>query len=74
MLKINIEKAKEIKKNQLRVERVLKLEELDREIQKYMFTDIAKVKKLETERQRLRDMTLEVDNLKTIEELKYFTI
>ena len=34
MLKINIEKAKEIKKNQLRVERVAKLEELDREIQK----------------------------------------
>ena len=74
MLKINIEKAKEIKKDQLRVERVLKLEELDREIQKYMFTDIAKVKKLETERQRLRDITLEVDKLETVEELKYFTI
>ena len=43
MLKINIEKAKEIKKNQLRVERVTKLEELDREIQKYMFTDITKL-------------------------------
>ena len=74
MLKINIEKAKEIKKNQLRVQRVAKLEELDREIQKYMFTDIAKVKKLETERQRLRDITLEVDKLETVEELKYFTI
>ena len=74
MLKINIEKAKEIKKNQLRVERVAKLEELGREIQKYMLTDIAKVKKLETERQWLRDITLEVDKLETVEELKYFTI
>ena len=74
MLKINIEKAKEIKKDQLRVERVSKLEELDREIQKYMFTDIAKVKKLETERQRLRDITLEVDKLETVEELKWFAI
>ena len=74
MLKINIEKAKEIKKDQLRVERVSKLEELDREIQKYMFTDIVKVKQLETERQRLRDITLEVDKLETVEELKYFTI
>ena len=74
MIKINIEKAKEIKKDQLRLERVLKLEELDREIQKYMFTDIAKVKELETERKRLRDITLEVDKLETVEELKYFTI
>ena len=74
MVAINIDKAKEIKKNQLRVERVAKLEELDREIQKYTFTDIAKVKKLETERQRLRDITLEVDKLETVEELKYFTI
>ena len=74
MLKINIEKAKEIKKNQLRVERALRLEELDREIQKYMFTDIAKVQELETERQRLRDITLEVDKLETVEELKWFAI
>ena len=74
MIKINIEKAKEIKKYQLRVERVSKLEELDREIQKYMFTDIAKVKKLEIERQRLRDITLEVDKLETVEELKWFAI
>ena len=74
MLKINIEKAKEIKKNQLRAERALRLEELDREIQKYMLTDIAKVQELEAERQRLRDITLEVDKLETVEELKYFTI
>ena len=74
MLKINIEKAKEIKKDQLRVERVAKLEELDREIQKYMFTDTLKVQELEAERQRLRDITLEVDKLETVEELKEFTI
>ena len=74
MLKINIEKAKEIKKNQLRVERALRLEELDREIQKYMFTDTTKVQELETERQRLRNITLEVDKLETVEELKFFTI
>ena len=67
-------KAKEIKKDQLRVERVTRLEELDREIQKYMFTDTAKVQELETERQRLRDITLEVDKLETVKELKEFTI
>lgn len=74
MLKINIEKAKEIKRDQLRVERVARLEELDREIQKYMFTDTLKVQELEAERQRLRDITLEVDKLETVEELKSFTI
>ena len=74
MLKINIEKAKEIKKDKLRAERVAKLEELDREIQKYMFTDTLKVQELEAERQRLRDITLEVDKLETVEELKSFTI
>ena len=74
MLNINIEKAKEIKKDQLRVERVAKLEELDREIQKYMFTDTIKVQELEAERQRLRDITLEVDKLETVEELKEFKL
>ena len=74
MLNINIEKAKEIKKTQLRAERVLKLEELDREIQKYMFTDTIKVQELEAERQRLRDITLEVDKLETVEELKEFSL
>lgn len=74
MLKINIEKAKEIKKDQLRFERVSKLEELDREIQKYMFSDTVKVQELEAERQRLRDITLEVDKLETVEELKNFSL
>ena len=74
MLKINIEIAKEIKKDQLRAERVSELERLDREIQKYMFTDTLKVQELEAERQRLRYITLEVDKLETVEELKSFTI
>ncbi len=74
MLKINIEKAKEIKKDQLRVERVTRLEELDREIQKYMFTDTIKVQELEAERQRLRVITLEVDKLETVEDLKEFKL
>ena len=74
MLKINIEKSKEIKKEQLRVERVARLEESDREIQKYMFTDTIKVQELEAERQRLRDITLEVDKLETVEELKEFSL
>ncbi len=74
MLKINIEKAKEIKKDQLRVERVTRLEELDRKIQKYMFTDTIKVQELEAERQRLRDITLEVDKLEAVEELKEFKL
>ena len=39
-----------------------------------MFTDTVKVQELEAERQRLRDATLEVDKLETVEELKSFTI
>ena len=74
MLKINIEKAKEIKKQQLRAERVAKLEELDREIQKYLFSDPAKCQELEAERQRLRDITIEIDKLETIEELIEFKL
>ena len=74
MIKINIEKAKEIKKNQLRQERVSKLEALDREIQKHMFTDTEKCQELEAERQRLRDITIEVDKLETVEDLKDFKL
>lgn len=39
-----------------------------------MFTDTLKFQELEAERQRLRDITLEVDELDTIEELKNFKL
>lgn len=74
MIKINFEKAKEIKKEQLRNERIKEFERLDMEIQKYMFTDEFKCKELEIERQKLRDITNKVDILETIEELKEFSI
>ena len=73
MLKINIEKAKEIKKDQLRVERESLLNTLDIEVMKNI-TDSAKLAEIEAEKQKLRDVTNKVDSLNTVEELKNATI
>ena len=73
MLKINIEKAKEIKKDMLRVEREHLLSELDIDVMKNI-TDSVKLAEIEAEKQKLRDVTLKVDELTTIEELKEATI
>ena len=73
MLKINIEKAKEIKKNMLRVEREHLLSALDIDVMKNI-TDSAKLAEIEAEKQKLRDITTKVDELTTVEELKEATI
>ena len=73
MLKINIEKAKEIKKNMLRVEREHLLSALDIDFMKNI-TDSAKLAEIEAEKQKLRDITTKVDELTTVEELKEATI
>ena len=73
MLKINIEKAKEIKKDMLRAERGPLLTALDIEVMKNI-TDSAKLAEIEAEKQKLRDITTKVDELTTIEELKEATI
>ena len=73
MLKINIEKAKEIKKDMLRVERELLLSALDIEVMKNI-TDSIKLAEIEAEKQKLRDITTKVDELTTVEELKEATI
>ena len=73
MLKINIDKAKEIKKNMLRVEREHLLSALDIDVMKNI-TDSAKLAEIEAEKQKLRDVTTKVDELTTVEELKEATI
>ena len=73
MLKINIEKAKEIKKDQLRVERESLLTALDIEVMKNI-TDSVKLAEIESEKQKLRGITTKVDELSTVEELKEATI
>ena len=73
MLKINIEKAKEIKKDMLRVEREHLLSALDIDVMKNI-TDSAKLAEIEAEKQKLRDITTKVDELTTVEELKEATI
>ena len=73
MLKINIEKAKEIKKTQLRAEREPLLSVLDIEVMKNI-TDSVKLEEIEAEKQKLRDITTKVDELTTVEELKEATI
>ena len=73
MLKINIDKAKEIKKDMLRVERQHLLAQLDIEVMKNI-TDSEKLAEIETEKQKLRDITTKVDKLSTVEELKEATI
>ena len=73
MLKINIEKAKEIKKDMIRVEREPLLTALDIEVMKNI-TDSVKLAEIETEKQKLRGITTKVDELSTVEELKEATI
>ncbi len=73
MININIDKAKEIKKDMLRVERQPLLAQLDIEVMKNI-TDSEKLAEIETEKQKLRDITTKVDKLSTVEELKEATI
>jgi hypothetical protein len=68
-IQVNINKAKDITKDKLRAERKPLLEALDVEFIKAQEqgTDTSAIV---TEKQRLRDITNQVDNLNTVEELK----
>ena len=68
-IKIDITKAQEITKDRLRAERKPLLEALDVEVMKNI-TNAAALQEIEVEKQRLRDITLQVNNLTTVEELK----
>jgi hypothetical protein len=69
MIKIDMTKAKDITKDRLRAERTPLLQALDIEVMKNL-SDAEKIAEIEAEKQRLRDITLVVDTLSTIEELK----
>ena len=73
MITININKAKEITKDRLRVERAPLLQALDVEVMKNI-TDSVRLAEIEAEKQRLRDITKVVDTLSTVEELKGITV
>ena len=73
MIKIDIPRAKEITRDRLRTERKPLLEALDIEMMKNL-SDATKLLEIEAEKQRLRDITLVVDTLKTVEELKNVSV
>ena len=73
MIKINMEKAKEIKRNEIRRNRVSLFAELDIAFMKAVESaDIDSQKNIAVKKQALRDAPKhpDIDNAKTIEELK----
>ena len=68
-IEVDITKAQAITKDRLRAERKPLLEALDVEVMKNI-TNAAALQEIEVEKQRLRDITLQVNNLITVEELK----
>ena len=68
-IKIDIAKAKDITKDKLRAERKPLLEALDVEFIKAQETG-ADTSAIVAEKQRLRDITNQVDSMTTVEELK----
>lgn len=73
MITINIDKAKEIKKEHLRVERAPLLQAQDVAFQR-AFESGSDTSAIITEKQRLRDVTKLVDSVSSIEELKAITV
>lgn len=69
----DITKAKELKKEYLRQERKPLLESLDIEIMKNI-KDSTKVDEIESQKQKLRDITSDIDKIKNVDELKLFKI
>jgi len=72
-IKIDIAKAKDITKDRLRVERKPLLEAQDVEFIKAQETG-ADTSAIVTEKQRLRDITQQVDTMSTVEELKQASV
>ena len=73
MITINIDKAKEITKDNLRAERKPLLEAQDVEFQKALETG-ADTTSIVAEKQRLRDITNQVNSMTTVDELKTASI
>lgn len=69
----DIAKAKEIKKEYIRQDREPLLKQLDIEVMKNI-KDPVKIDEIESQKQRLRDITKQIDNIKTVDELKLFKI
>lgn len=75
MIKINLEKAKDIKKDMLRVERKPMLEALDVEMMRAIEAgDTAKQAEVAAKKQALRDITLLPNDATSVEELKAIKI
>ena len=77
MITINIEKAKEIKKNSIRQERVPILSQLDVEFMKAVeMGDIEKQQEIALKKQELRDITKHeaIAAASTVEELKQLNL
>ena len=72
-LVIDIKKAKEIKKEKLRVERKPLLEALDVEVIKNI-ANADKIAEIEAQKQPLRDITSLVDECKTLDQIREVTI
>ena len=72
MITINLDKAKEITKKYLRVEREPLLQAQDVLFQRAIESG-ADTTSIVAEKQRLRDITLLVDNITSLEELKQIT-
>ena len=68
-IQVNITKAKDITKDRLRAERKPLLEAQDVAFQRAL-EEGADTSAIVAEKQRLRDITNQVDNLNTLEELK----
>jgi uncharacterized protein YdaT len=68
-IQVNINKAKEITKNKLREERKPLLESLDVQFQRALESG-DDTTAIVAEKQRLRDITNQVDSMTTVEELK----
>jgi hypothetical protein len=77
MININIEKAKELKKNKLRQERAEILKQLDVDFMRALEAgDTAKVQEISAKKQALRDCTNHPDLVQagSVEDLKQITI
>jgi hypothetical protein len=70
---VDINKAKEITKDRLRVERKPLLEAQDVAFQRALESN-ADTSAIVAEKQRLRDITNQVDTMTTVEELKSITL
>jgi hypothetical protein len=69
MITINLDKAKNITKNKLRVKRKPILESLDIEMLKN-FSNQELLTQIEAKKQILRDATNQIDTITTVDELK----